>query len=174
MEYSSLRQEMLSKPPLASWRGVNMLCFPTSKVSMLLPPSVLFAFIENLYWPHCLFEWCAQLIPAVPLLSCSFVITIQVMILPFSGKFLTRLLAYDPCVRSCTFLEVFFSHYIWAKYSLPFQISSLPFSPDLCAWGWPPQPPFLSFSCPREPGGCSHRKGQKWEERDVNEKGCLP
>lgn len=69
MEYSSLRQEMLSKPPLASWRVVNMFCFPKSKVSISLPPSVLFAFIEKLYWPHCLFEWCAQFIPAVPLLS---------------------------------------------------------------------------------------------------------
>lgn len=56
MEDSSLRQEMLSKPPLASQRVVNMFCFPRSEVSISLPPSVLFAFIEKLYWPHCLFE----------------------------------------------------------------------------------------------------------------------
>lgn len=54
MEDSSLRQEMLSKPPLAWGRVSNMFCFPRFKASIALPPSVLFAFIENLYWPLCL------------------------------------------------------------------------------------------------------------------------
>lgn len=90
MEYSSLRQEMLSRPPLASWRAVNMFCFPTSKVSIPLPPSVLFAFIEKLYWPHCLFEWCAQFIPAVPLLSLLPLLWLFVMFMVYVVLFISK------------------------------------------------------------------------------------
>lgn len=47
VEDSSLRREMLSKPPLASGRAVNMFYFPRSEVSILLPPSVLWLLLKN-------------------------------------------------------------------------------------------------------------------------------
>lgn len=51
MEYSSLRQEMLSKSPLASTRALSMFCLSRSKVSILLPPSVLLLLLKNCIGP---------------------------------------------------------------------------------------------------------------------------
>ena len=45
------------------------------------------------------------------------------------------------------------AHYIWAKYSLPFLVSCLPFIPDLCAWGSSWQPAFPGLSCQWTPVG---------------------
>lgn len=84
-EYSLLRQEMLSKPSLASQRVVNMFCFPRSKVSISLPPSVLL--LKNSIGPidflndvHGLY----QLFPCLPLL-CLFIM-FMVYGVPFISK----------------------------------------------------------------------------------------
>lgn len=75
-EYSSLRQEMLSKSPLISRGVVNMFCFPRSKVSISLPPSVLLLSSKNSVGPiaslndvHSLY----QLFPFYPLLLWLFI-----------------------------------------------------------------------------------------------------
>ena len=62
------------------------------------------------------------------------------------------------------------AHYAWAKYSLPFLVSCLPFAPDLCAWGWPWQPAFPGL-LPMYSNGCSQtneirrEKGGMWMKK---------
>ena len=76
----------------------------------------------------------------------------QVMILPFSGNyFLTRLLAYDPCVRRCTFLDVFFHITFGLNFLCPSRFPLYP-SPLICVLEADPHnqhfPVFLALGIP--------------------------
>lgn len=75
MQCRSLRQEVLSRPPLASWRVLSIFCFPRSEVFIFLPPRVLLHLLRNSvgpiaslndvlglyqlfpFFPLCLFLW---------------------------------------------------------------------------------------------------------------------